>query len=354
MSLRVKRRIIQKAINYFGLDLEGLTVFTELGSNDYLFTSITAALAGAEKVYAITRDSGFGTAEELIQKHKEICDEWGVPDVIEVVFDKKEEYLSQSDIVTNSGFVRPIDHQTLEMMPEHAVVPLMWETWEYRPQELDLDYAIEKGILVAGTYEYFLYTNNGFVVSKLLFEAGKGVYKDNILVIASGRIGRSISKFFAATSVEHSRIVFDDEYSNEEKEFIISPEVAIQNLAEFDAIVIAEHHHNVDLISDKGLLSPELISKENPDMQLIHICGSVDINDINNSGVQIYPDKPAAFGYMTTGAASLDSHAVLELNTAGLRVGEIMARLRRDHSPAQAYEKLASYKIADPFDGLYV
>lgn len=347
-----KYKIINKAISYFGLDLNGLTVFTELGSNDYLYTSITAALAGAKKVYVITRDSRFGTSEELVNNHREICKTWKVPDIIEVVYEKKEEYLLDSDIVTNSGFVRPIDRATIDKMHGKAVVPLMWETWEYRPQELDLEYAVEKDILVAGTYEYFLYANNGFVVTKLLFEIGKGVYKDNILVIASGRIGRSISKFFASTGVEHSRVVFDDNYSEVEKEFIISTEQAREKIAEYDAIVIAEHHHNIDLVSENGIFDTNLIVEENPDVQLIHICGTVSEKDINRAGIGIYPENPAPFGYMTVGAAYLDSHAVLELNTAGLKVGEIMARLRQKYIPKQVYEKLADYKIVDTFEDL--
>lgn len=352
MIFREKHKIIKKAINYFELDLSGFTVFTELGSNDYLYTSIIAAFGGAEKVYAITRDSKYGTAEELEKKHYEICKAWDVPDVIEVVYDKNEDNVSNSNIITNSGFVRPIDRETIDKMHEKAVVPLMWETWEYRPNELDLEYAIDNGILVAGTYEYFLYTNNGFLVSKLLFEKGIGVYKNNILIIASGRIGRSISKFFAATSVKHSRIVFDNNYNDEENEFIISIEQAREELAEYDAIVIAEHHHNVDLVSENGLLSTELLSEANPEVQLIHICGSVNKQDINNAGLNIYPDKPADFGYMTVGAAYLDSHAVLELNTAGLRVGEIMARLREKYSPKKSYQELKDYKIVDTFDKL--
>ena len=341
--------IIKKSLDYFNLNLKGLTIFTELGSNDYLYTSIIAALGGANKVYAIARDSKYGSVEELTKKHHEICKDWKVPNIIEIVKEKAKDFLSDSDIITNSGFVRPLNRETIDMLKQKAVIPLMWETWEHRTEELDLDYAFKKGLLVAGTNEYFLYTNNGFLVTKLLFECGKGVYKDNILVISSGRIGRSISDFFASTKVNHSRIVFDKNYSEKEKKYLIAEENIIHKLSEYDAIVVAEHYHNIDIISKVGIIKTAHLGKLNPRVQIIHICGSINNEDIQEEGIKIYPEKPAGYGYMTISAAHLDSHAVLELNTAGLRVGEIMAKLRKTYSQSEAYKKLKEYNIVDPF-----
>lgn len=73
-------------------------------------------MAGAKKVYAITKDSKYASKDEVKKKtmlFAELCD---VVDKIEVVFDKRN--INQADIVTNLGFVRPIDKETIDMMKE--------------------------------------------------------------------------------------------------------------------------------------------------------------------------------------------------------------------------------------------
>lgn len=354
IELVKKRKILENAINHFQLHLSGLSVFAELGSNDYLFTPIIAAIAGAEKVFAIVTDSKYGKKASLKATIEEICHLWHVPRVIEVVDRKTPKNIGDADIVLNSGFVRPIDKITIDMMKSTAVVPLMWETWELRSDELDLYYARKKGILVLGTNEEFLYNNNGFLVTKLLFEQGLGVYKDNILIISSGRIGRSISKFFLSTKVSHSRVVFDKEYDIEEKKYIVSIEEIKKLLPKFDAIVIAEHHHNVDIISNTGLLKPIDIYNANPVIKIVHICGHVNERDLNKYKLKPYPTPIAPFGYMTIGPAYLDSHAALELNTAGLKVGEIMARNRLKYDLKSAYEESIKRPLVDDFDKGYL
>ena len=87
-------------------------------------------MAGA-KVYAITSDSQYGKArdiEEFTYNFAEFCE---VRDKIKVIFEKQKEIIREANIITNLGFVRPIDKKFIEMMNEKAVVPYMCEAWEY-------------------------------------------------------------------------------------------------------------------------------------------------------------------------------------------------------------------------------
>jgi len=348
-DINKKFKIIKSSIEFFNLNLKNLIVFTELGSNDYMYTPIIAALAKAKKVYAYVKDSSFGSKDDLSYQLKKINKFFNFTKKINVVTDFQK--LKVSDIVLNSGLVRPIDKKKIDLMKSTAVIPLMWETWEFRKREIDFLYAKKNKKLILGTKEHFLYNNSGFLVTKLLFESGLGVYKDNILVLSSGRIGDSICKFFVNTNVTHKRISFDKK--NRKNKNLISLEYAIKNIKNFDAIIVAEHQFDYNLLSNDGLFQIKKIKFENPDIKIIHICGKVNQKEIMKSKLEIYPKKIAPFGHMSVSAAYLDSHAVLELNTAGLKVGEIMSRHRLNHDIKTAYKKSIKDPLVDDFPGGY-
>ena len=109
MNIKRIEKLIADAINTYDLNLSGLTVFTEAASGNYVVTPLIAALAGADQVFAITQDSRYGKAADVQNFTLELAQRWGVGDRIEVVSDKLPSILSQVDIVTNLGFVRPID-----------------------------------------------------------------------------------------------------------------------------------------------------------------------------------------------------------------------------------------------------
>lgn len=50
------------------LDLNGLIVFTEAACGEFIYTPIIAAMAGAKKVYAITKDSKYASKDEVKKK----------------------------------------------------------------------------------------------------------------------------------------------------------------------------------------------------------------------------------------------------------------------------------------------
>ena len=58
---------------------------------------------------------------------------------VEIVSEKSPDVLRQADIVTNSGHLRPLDAPTIRAMKPTAVIPLMYEAWELRPGDVDLD-----------------------------------------------------------------------------------------------------------------------------------------------------------------------------------------------------------------------
>ena len=330
-----KRKIVEKAIKNFDLRLDDLTIFTEGATGNYLYTPIASALAGAKHVYAITHDSIYGSAKSVKSLIMDEAKKLGVDDKISVIFEKDTVALSKSDIVTNTGFVRPIDKEMISNLKTTAVVPLMYESWEIRKDDIDIDECRRKGIMVFGTNEESppldMMRYSGFLVSKLLFESGLGVHMDKILILGSGRIGRNIANFMHNNEIDHT---WGDIKSLQDID-----------LSNYDAIIIAEHYYDSEIIGENGVLKSEDIARINPLIQIIHICGNVDIQDIRKHCLSIHPSSVKPFGYMSVTADYIGPKATIELNVAGLKVGEIMARNRLAYDFLTAYKKSLEHNL---------
>src|ERR1035437_1415469 len=351
------RALIGKLIRKYELDLSGLTVFTEAATGSYRYTSLIAALAGAKQVYAVAADSKYGQKEIVKDQTLREAEASGVHDKITILFGKDGECLSHSDIVTNLGFVRPITSEMVSYMKPTTVISLMWLVSEFRSDELDFKACVQKGILVMGTNEHHpmlkLFDSIGFKICKLLFQTGLSVYNDNYLLISSGDMGNSIADFFINNKISFDRVVFDEETPVIHREFVRTRHEVINNLDKYDAIIIAELYHNIDILSIDGYISTKLLKKQNPLVQIIHTYGSVSKTNILEDGLCIYPLEPRNFPYGTVCADYLGEKPTLDLITAGLKVGEVMARCRLngmtvketekytlDNSPANAFKSI--------------
>ncbi len=347
-------KILRQCIEQFNLNLEGLVVFTEAATGHYLHTPILAALAGAKKVYAIAADSRYGSKEQVKEQTMEAACRWETDKKIEVVFDKNEKHVADSDIITNSGFVRPINREMISWMKPTAVVPLMWETWEFRDDDLDLDACRKKEILVLGTNEHAppcdMAPYSGFMGMKLLFDLGLEGYHTKILLLGGQpTLGGAIYKHLTSVGCEVSW------YASNTGNTAIEYEALNLNFeasgADYDALLIAEHIDKRCLIGKEGFISFERIADLNPNIRIGHIAGHVDIHALETSGLFYLPEEVRPFGYMSYQPDALGPLPILELYAAGLKVGEAMARSRLSgatiteaisralgHSPAMDFE----------------
>lgn len=285
-----------------------------------------AAIAGADKVYAYTQDSRFGSKEEVNKLIVEEARFWGVNDVIEVVFDKDRRFIGDSDIITNSGFVRPITADIVYKMKRTAVIPLMWFANELRTNELDLETCIAQGVLVIGTDENHpslkLLESSAFKICKLLFETGLSIWGNKLLLIGSGDACDYPHRFFIDNKIETDRISFDDKYDKSSYENIF------KSLEGYDAIIVNEIHHEVDIISKDGFIPTEVLKEVNPMIKVIHIAGKINKKDILESGLELYPDHIRKFGYMSITSDYLGPICTFKLNIASLKIAEVASRCR--------------------------
>lgn len=314
--------LIDKSIKSMGLDLTDLTVLTEAASGNFISTCLIAAKANARKVYAITKDSRYGSANEVISFCKDNALKLGLKNI---EFSNKSacNFSSEADIVTNLGFVRPIDKNLIANLPRHAVIALMWEPWELRSSDIDIDFCRYKEIPVIGTRETDKRLNTfkyvGLLAAKLILEKDIEIYQSNISIIGSNPFGSSIKECLKNMGASVSHFMFNNESKQSEDDFL-------ENAYNSDAIVIAEHHDKSQIIGKDSLLDLEILKRNN--IQIIHICGSVDVPIVKKSGIKVWPKNIAAFGYMSVTTEYVGAKPLVDLHTAGLKVGETSCRSR--------------------------
>lgn len=328
-DLRI-HNLIQEIIQKQRLCLEGLTVFTEAATGPYKFNPIIAALSGANKVYAFANDSKFASKYEVKRTTMEEVSSLKLNNIVEVIFDKNISNVGESDIFTNSGFVRPIDGNMVSMMKSTAVVSLMWEPWEFRKSDIDIRACQKKDVLVLGTHESSpnndMYGYSGYLAMKLLFNLGLEGYKTNILLLGGDySLGEQIYNHFTSLNMQIAWFSNDNTRSRRYEELA---SIYCEKGKQIDAIIVADHSFSGTLIGKKGILTPDIIKNINPAVKIGVISGVVAGNELSKNGIAFTPKEIRPFGFMSYQAYDLGPRPVLELFAAGLKVGETMARAR--------------------------
>jgi hypothetical protein len=347
-------RILPMVIDRYRLSLEGLVVYTEAASGAYRATPILAALAGAARVFAQTRDSRHGSVAAVSEAIIRLATRLGVQDRIEIIDSRKHDLLAESDIVTNSGFVRPIDRDLIDALKPTAVIPLMWETWEFDESQFDLAWCKSKGILALGTNEHRppcdMVPYCGLLGLKLVFELGFEGHECRVLVLGNPPYpGGALVEFLRRAGVSVTW------FSGEPGGDYLYPDLARFFASDgklFDVLIVCDHTHRSCLLGDRGYLSFELISAVNPELAIGVITGMVDEKGLATSGLAYFPDTVLPFGQMSYQPYHLGPYPVLYLYAAGLKVGEAMARARRRGlSPPQAIAEALANSPAMDFEG---
>jgi hypothetical protein len=340
-------RIARECIERFGLDLGGFVVFTEAATGHFRWTPIVALLAGSERVYAVAKDSRYGTKEEAGLAVEQVAKNLGCLSRLSVVFDRAA--VSEADIVTNLGFVRPIDQRLVRLMKRSAVVPLMWATWEWRPEDLDRGACEENDVLVLGTDETHpdldLFPYVGTLAVKLLLESGLEVRRSRVLVVGGGVFGQHVVVALQAAGAAVAQLCQNDRGSMVTDAWrgeTLGDSRVRELLRQADAVVFAEHESEEQLVGAQGAVTTAEVAQLNPVLRLVHISGLVDAAGLRAAGLHMVPahvsDRPRTMS-VTTGY--LGPRPVVELHTAGLKVGEVMARARRATGDLKGARRLA-------------
>lgn len=310
------QKIMQNAIALLELDLEGLTVLTEVGSKNFIYTPLIALMAKVKHVYAWTKDTAYGKGIDIVRDCLEVAKAMGL-DCTKLTFainERPQEHVKNADIITNSGMLRPLDNNLLINAKSTSVIPLMFEAWEWRPGEIDKEYCQNKGIKIGGTWENYpglkIFDYCGVLSIKMMFEAGVEVFQSKILVWSSDHFGEVAAQAFRDCKAEV--IVTNDN------------NVLKQHVDTLDSIFICDYHESRQIIGDEGLMDVAFIKEANPALVVVHLCGAVDLEACVKNDLFVYPLQSGRSTFMTYTLAHVGLNPVLKLQTAGLKVGELL------------------------------
>jgi hypothetical protein len=304
-------RLMGEAIERCHLDLSGRTVLTEAASGAYVITPVLAAMAGAE-VYALAGPTSYATTDELQASTADLARHCGVFDRIHFVRQKIPEIISAADIVTNSGQVRPITAAVVAEMKPTAVVPLMYESWEYRRSDVDLEACRARGIPVAGTNESHpivdAFSFLGPMAVRLLHDAGVAVYRSRIVLLCDNPFAPFIARYLRKGGAE----------------VVTARRLTPTTLTRpCDAVLVALRPRTEPRFT---AADARMAGRQAPGAVLVQFWGDTDRKALAASEVPVWPVVPPAAGHMGVLTSDIGPEAVVRLQSGGLKVGELLAR----------------------------
>jgi hypothetical protein len=304
--------LMQGAVRRLDLDLTGRSVVTEAATGAYGVTPILAALAGADRVCALARDSAYGSSAAVAAYTYSLAGFAGVERRIEVVESKRDAGLGDADIVTNSGHLRPLDRQTVGRMKRGAAIPLMYEAWELRRGDVDLEACRRRGIRVGGTNERHpavdVFSFLGLMAVKLLTDAGVSVYGARLLLLCDNPFRVFIERGLTAAGAAVEARAHVSEGTVD---------------ARFDAVVVALRPCGVPVLTANDI---ELLAEVAPGSVVAQFWGDVDRDALTEAGVPVWPEVPPRPGHMGILPSAVGPEPVVRLQAAGLKVGQVLCK----------------------------
>jgi hypothetical protein len=307
-------QLMRDAIARCALDLSDTTILTEAASDAYAVTPVLAALANARRVFAFTRSSRFGSASQIERETEALAKAAGVADRIEILTEKPAVIVAAADIITNSGHLRPLDREMVSQMKPAAVVPLMYEAWEAREADIDVAECARRYIAVAGTNERhpavavlpFL----SAVAARLLLDAGLTLRGSRILICCDN----PFRPFLAQDLLGAGALVE-----------IVDGIEAIGDAPPSDAILLAMMPKPHQVV---GVREAATIARRHPGTTVVQFWGDMDREALTRGGVRFWPQAAPPLGHQGIMLSSIGAEPIVRLQAGGLKVGELMARVR--------------------------
>lgn len=337
-NLRIIFEKIKRQNELLELNLKDKIVITEAATGPYFVTPFIAAEAGAD-VTAYVKDSKYGKGVDVILLNEKIKLEYGSGCNINFTDKLDEKILMKADVITNSGHLRPIGEGILGNVKSECVIPLMYEAWEYREADLDINYCKEKKIKVGATnerhscIEVFKYL--GDMAIKLILDSGLSLYKNKFVLICNSDFGPYIAN--TLIKVCESVGVIDDPARRDQYAG------GIDHLGNFPEIKITDKYRNADGIiftaypfdnswigkSDSEIKISGILNEfKNP--YILRFAGDVDTETLRANDIPFYPEEVKS-GHMGILPSDIGFDPVIRLQTGGLKAAQLMLEGKTDY-----------------------
>ncbi len=311
--------IIHDAISILKLDLTGLNILTEAGSGYFIYTPIIASLAGADKVFIWSKDSVYGKALSIQKEFNDIIQLMNLrANFSWALNERPAHHVNQADIITNLGFVRPINKELISnIIKRDTMISLMCESWELRENDIDIETCLKNKIKVAGTWENHpslkIFDACGPLAIKIANEAGYEVYQNNIVIWSDDQFGDVIQKAFLNHGAKKVVKTTDTK----------TLKAAIPGT---DFIFVCQQSESKPIFGKDAIIDLDILKSGNTCPGIVHLYGDIDNIFVKSSGFSIFPDKRGKANIMSQTLAHLGPLPVINLHAAGLKVGECVIK----------------------------
>jgi len=340
---------MQVAVRELALDLRGRTVLTEAATGPYVVTPILAALAGA-RVYAFAKDSNHGTAEAAIAQTRHLL-HLTDPPVHDITFLRTltPEVIAAADVITNSGHLRPLNEERLRHAKASVVIPLMYEAWEWRADDLDLAFAKSRDIRVGATNERHpqidVFGYLGDMAVKQIFEAGTCPYRNRFLLLTNNDFGpyiaRVLGRLCAGLGVvapQTQRTMYDGLQGVDWIDGFPRLNVPMR-YRDAEALILAAYPFDRPWIGQESNISAEDLASQLDHPFVLRYAGDIDTESLDALGLAYFPPHVAR-GHMGVLPSAVGMDPVIRLQAGGLKAAEAMMTGNSRHNGAEIVELL--------------
>jgi hypothetical protein len=328
-----------KRIDALELDLSGRTVLTEAANGAYVVTPVLAALAGA-KVYAYAKDSRYGTTQDVFAQTRSVAAQWtGKRLDITTIDSLSPDVVAQADIITNSGHLRPLDRSFLQHAKDEVVIPLMFEAWEWRQADMDIDYVRARGFKVGATNERHpdvdVFGYLGDMALKLMFDAGICPYGNRFVLLCNNDFGPYIARVLSRVC-DGLAVVDRDENRQKYAQIEVDwcggfPEFNLMpTYRDAEAVVFTAYPFDQTWIGLNSEISMERIKSKLANPLVLRYAGDVDTDSLERQGIGFFP-KNVPSGHMGVLPSAVGFDPIIRLQAGGLKAGEAMLSGRHQH-----------------------
>lgn len=309
VRLRMQMKL---AVAETGLDMSGMTVLTEAATGAYAVTPVIAAMAGAKHVYAFTKSGRHGTVSDAKRETLELAAPLGVADRIEILEKLSPEVLHNVDIVTNSGHLRPLTADLIAQLRGDAVIALMFEAWEFRRGDLDIEACARRKIPVVGVNERHpavdVFSFLGPLAVKQLHDCGLAVLGNEIGLLCDNDflapLHTGLARLGANVKTFHS--------------------VAAVHPGAWDALVVALQPAATPRIGHAE--AAHLAACAPAGAVVVQFWGDIDRAALAANGLAVWPTQSVGKGHMGALLSEIGPEPIVRLQTGGLRAAEWVRR----------------------------
>jgi len=328
-----------KRVEALELNLKGKTVLTEAASGAYVVTPILAALAGA-KVFAYSKTTRYGTIEDIFTNTRKLAADYkgGALDIT-LIDTITPEVIAQADIITNSGHLRPLSEDKLCHAKDSMVIPLMYEAWEWRDADMDIDYIRKRGFRIGATNERHpdvdVFNYLGDMAVKQIFDSGICPYKNKFVLLCNNDFGPFIAKVvskicdgLAVIDKDENKLKYDLANIDWIGGF---PEIKIPAAyKDAEAVIFTAYPFDQTWIGDNSPISIQQLKSQFADPLILRYAGHADENSMDKMKIRYFPAHVHS-GHMGILPSAIGNDPIIRLQAGGLKCAEALITGNHSH-----------------------